>query len=103
MFDVAFSELLLILVVALVVIGPQQLPRVARTAGLLLGKAKRQFDQLKMDIERDLNLHEFQDMQNDMRQRAGDIESEVLQQVRAAEAHMTPNLSGPESSQAGSA
>ena len=54
MFDIAFSELFVIMLVALIVIGPKQLPTLARTAGLLFGKAQRQIAKLKSDIERDL-------------------------------------------------
>jgi sec-independent protein translocase protein TatB len=54
MFDVGFSELLLILVVALVVVGPERLPKLARTAGLYLGRARRMAASVKADVQREL-------------------------------------------------
>lgn len=54
MFDVGFSELLLILVVALVVVGPERLPKLARTAGLYLGRARRMVASVKADVQREL-------------------------------------------------
>ena len=100
MFEVAFSELLLILTVALVVIGPERLPRLVRTAGLLLGKAKRQMGQLKHEIERDLRLQELQGMNADLQQRAGDLESELRDQVREVEAQWAPQSTAPDETSA---
>lgn len=59
MFDVGFSELVVIGVVALVVIGPDRLPRAARTAGLWMGRARRFVSSVKADIERDLAADEL--------------------------------------------
>ena len=56
MFDVGFSEIVLILVVALVVIGPEKLPKVARTLGLLTGRVQRYAASVKADVERELIL-----------------------------------------------
>ena len=54
MFDIGFSELLIIALVALVVIGPERLPRVARTAGHLLGRLQRYGSDGKTDINREI-------------------------------------------------
>lgn len=54
MFDVGFSELIVIAIVALVVIGPERLPKVARTAGLLLGRLQRYVNDVKADIKREM-------------------------------------------------
>ena len=54
MFDVGLSELMVIAVVALVVIGPERLPKVARTAGLLLGRLQRYVSDVKSDINREI-------------------------------------------------
>ena len=59
MFDIAFSELLIIGVIALIVIGPERLPKVARTAGQWLGKLNRYVSQVKQDIDRDMKLDEL--------------------------------------------
>lgn len=67
MFDIAFTELLLIGVVALVVIGPERLPKVARTAGQWLGRLNRYVSQVKQDIDRDIKLDELRKMQDEMK------------------------------------
>ncbi len=59
MFGVGFSELLLIGVVALIVIGPERLPKVARTAGLLLGRMQRYVATVKADIAQEIQLEEL--------------------------------------------
>jgi len=59
MFDIGFSEILLIAVVALVVIGPERLPKVARTAGFLLGRFQRYVSGVRADINRELQLEEL--------------------------------------------
>lgn len=59
MFDVGFWELLVIGVVALLVIGPEQLPRVARTAGMWVGRARRFIGTVKADIDRELAAEEL--------------------------------------------
>lgn len=59
MFDVGFMELVLIGVVALLVIGPERLPKVARTAGLWLGKGRRFISSVKSDIEQELKAEEL--------------------------------------------
>ena len=62
MFEFSFSELLMIMVVALVVIGPERLPKVARTMGLLWGRAQRYVNGVKADIERDMAIAELREM-----------------------------------------
>ena len=59
MFGVGFSELLLIGIVALIVIGPERLPKVARTAGLLLGRVQRYVATVKTDIAHEMQLEEL--------------------------------------------
>lgn len=85
MFDIAFSELLVIAVVALVVIGPERLPKVARTLGLLAGRLQRYVSHIKADVERELRVQELQDIGNDMRQSASSVESAVRQEMRQVE------------------
>ena len=64
MFDVGFSELILVAVVALVVIGPKDLPRVARIAGLWLGRARRTLASVKLEIDRELKADELKEILN---------------------------------------
>src|SRR5574339_1094737 len=59
MFDIGFSELLVIGVVALIVIGPERLPKVARTAGHLYGRLQRYVSTVKSDISREIQLDEI--------------------------------------------
>ena len=59
MFDIGFSELLLIGVVALLVLGPERLPGAARVAGLWLGRIKRGFNSIKEDVERELGADDI--------------------------------------------
>src|SRR5918996_3986293 len=64
MFDIGFWELTLIGVIALLVLGPERLPRAARTAGLWLAKARRAVTTMKTDIERELDLAELKRIGN---------------------------------------
>lgn len=59
MFDFSFSELLLIAVVALVVLGPERLPKAARFAGLWVRRARAQWDSVKSELERELEAEEL--------------------------------------------
>jgi len=59
MFDIGFSELVLVGVVALVVLGPDRLPGAVRTAGLWIGRLKRSFLSIKQDIEREIGADEI--------------------------------------------
>ena len=75
MFDIGFSELLVIGVVALIVIGPQKLPRVARTVGHLAGRLQRYVADVKADINREVELEELRKMRDSMQKAASDMQS----------------------------
>ncbi len=60
MFDIGFLELVVIGVIALIVLGPERLPKAARTVGLWVGKAKQSFNSIKMEIDRELKVQELQ-------------------------------------------
>ncbi len=77
MFDFGFSELIVIGVVLLVVVGPERLPRVARTAGHLLGRVQRYVSDVKSDIQREMQLDELKKLQEQVRQQAQELESSV--------------------------
>lgn len=68
MFDIAFTELIVIGIVALVVIGPDKLPKIARTAGHLLGRAQRYVNDVKSDIDRELQLQDLKKLQDEINQ-----------------------------------
>lgn len=75
MFDLGISQLALIGVVALVVIGPERLPRVARTFGTLLGKAQRYVADVKAEVNRTMELEELKKMKESVEGAARDVES----------------------------
>jgi sec-independent protein translocase protein TatB len=77
MFDIGFSELMVIGVIALVVIGPERLPKVARTAGHLFGRLQRYVTQVKSDISREMELAELGKMKNEFESAARTFQSEV--------------------------
>jgi sec-independent protein translocase protein TatB len=79
MFDVGFSELLVIGVVGLVVIGPERMPGVARTAGALFGRAQRYFNALKTDIQNEVDVEEFKRIKATFYDAAKSIEDSVSQ------------------------
>jgi sec-independent protein translocase protein TatB len=70
MFGVNFSELMVILVVALIVIGPERLPKVARTLGALWARAQRYINGIKADIARDMAIEEFRQLSQKVQQEA---------------------------------
>ncbi|APR03506.1 Sec-independent protein translocase protein TatB [Thauera chlorobenzoica] len=86
MFDFGFSELIVIGVVLLVVVGPERLPRVARTAGHLLGRVQRYVSDVKSDIQREMQLDELKKLQEQVRQQAQELESSVRSGAAGAEA-----------------
>ncbi len=85
MFDIAFSELLLIGVVALVVIGPERLPKVARTMGVLFGRLQRYVAQVKTDINREMELSELSKVKTEFEGAAREFQRDIETGVSAAE------------------
>jgi sec-independent protein translocase protein TatB len=67
-FDVSFSELLVIAFVALIVIGPEKLPKVARTLGALVGRMQRYLAEVKEEVNREARFEELQQLQNEIKQ-----------------------------------
>lgn len=74
MIDFGIDKLALIGAVALVVIGPERLPRVARTVGVLLGKAQRYVSQVKSEVNRSIELEELQKMKSGIETAASNME-----------------------------
>jgi sec-independent protein translocase protein TatB len=85
MFDVSLSELMVIAVVALVVIGPERLPKVARTAGHLLGRLQRYVNTVKSDINREMQLEELKKLQQTVTDQVKSMESSVTHEMREIE------------------
>ena len=85
MFEIGFSELIVIAVVALVVIGPERLPKVARTAGHLLGRMQRYVNDVKADIGREMQLDELKKLQADMQESARSFERSISSEIQSVE------------------
>ena len=77
MIDFGFEKLALIGAVALIVIGPEKLPRVARTVGTLLGKAQRYVSDVKAEVNRSIELEELQKMKSQFETAARDVHDTV--------------------------
>ena len=77
MIDFGFEKIALIGAVALIVIGPEKLPRVARTVGMLLGKAQRYVADVKAEVNRSIELEELQKMKTQFETAARDVHDTV--------------------------
>ena len=84
MFDIGFSELLLIAVVALVVLGPERLPKAARFAGLWVRRARNQWDSVKQELERELHADEIKRQFREAQQSVQDTEAQLRASGEAA-------------------
>ena len=82
MFDISFTEILVIGVVALVVLGPERLPGVARTLGHLFGRAQRYVNDVKNDIQREMELEELKKFKTSVEGTAHSIETAVRNEIR---------------------
>jgi sec-independent protein translocase protein TatB len=88
MFDIGFSELIVIGLVALVVIGPERLPRVARTVGHLLGRLQRYVSDVKSDIQREMEIEDLKKLQQQVADSARQLETSVRSQMGSVEADL---------------
>jgi sec-independent protein translocase protein TatB len=87
-FDVGFSELMVIAVVALIVIGPERLPRVARTLGHLFGRLQRYVNDVKADINREIELEELRKFKTTFEDAARGFESSVNTTVSSVQSEV---------------
>jgi sec-independent protein translocase protein TatB len=95
MFDIGFSEIVVIAVVALVVIGPERLPKTARTLGHLFGRLQRYVSDVKADISREMELDELRKLQREVQGAAREFEQSVnsaAQDVRTGVASVEREL-----------
>jgi sec-independent protein translocase protein TatB len=88
MFDIGFSEMVVCAIVALVVIGPERLPRVARTLGVLFGRLQRYVAQVKTDINREMELAELGKVKSEFENAARSFQAEVQSHASEAEREM---------------
>jgi sec-independent protein translocase protein TatB len=108
MIDFGFDKLALIGAVALIVIGPEKLPKVARTVGHFIGKAQRYVADVKAEVNRSIELEELQKMKRQFETAAHDVEASVKQEIESASASLShtwhdqtpPELGAPQESTA---
>jgi sec-independent protein translocase protein TatB len=81
MFDVGFWELGIIALVALIVIGPERLPKVARSAGLWIGRGRRLIASVKADIDKEIRAEELKDILEKQARKANPVH-EILEETR---------------------
>ena len=81
MFDIGFIEIMIVSMVALIVIGPERLPHVARTAGHLLGRLRHYVSSVKHDIQNEIRLEELRNMHASIKEATDSIENSVRQEV----------------------
>jgi sec-independent protein translocase protein TatB len=94
MFDIGFTELMVIAMVALIVIGPERLPRVARTLGHLAGRLQRYVADVKADINREVELDELRKMRDSVQQTASSMESSFNAELSKAESELNAAVEG---------
>ena len=93
MFDMGFTEMLVIAVVALVVLGPEKLPKVAKQAGAWIGKLQRYVSDVKSDINRQMELEELRKLQTEVSDAAKGLENSINSSVSSAQTELN-SLSG---------
>ncbi|BAN24249.1 Sec-independent protein translocase protein TatB [Caballeronia insecticola] len=113
MLDLGLTKMAVIGVVALVVLGPERLPGVARTAGALFGRAQRYINDVKSEVAREMELDELKKMRTEFETAASNVESSIHDTLRRHETELndafsqgtsvTPSIAGGESDAANSA
>ncbi|MFZ6749090.1 Sec-independent protein translocase protein TatB [Undibacterium sp. Ren11W] len=88
MIDLGLSKMALIGVVALVVIGPKDLPKVARMAGSLFGRAQRYINEVKSEVSREIELDELRKMHKDAQDAVQDVEQSIGQSIAQTESDL---------------
>src|SRR4051812_8768019 len=101
MIDLGIEKMMVIGAVALIVIGPEKLPRVARTVGTLIGKAQRYVSDVKAEVNRSIELDELKKMKTEVETAARDVESSIHSGVRDIEQGLKDAKQGLEGSVAG--
>jgi sec-independent protein translocase protein TatB len=89
MIDLGVSKLALIAVVALVVVGPERLPKVARMAGNLFGRAQRYMADVKSEVSRQMEVEEFKKIREESMSAFKDVENSIQSTVQEAGTHLS--------------
>lgn len=92
MFDIGFTELMIVALVGLIVIGPERLPKVARTVGHLLGRLQRYVGDVKSDINREMQLEDLKKLQVQVAEQARDMERQVNDQLQSVETSLNQSI-----------
>ncbi|KIF80352.1 Sec-independent protein translocase protein TatB [Noviherbaspirillum autotrophicum] len=95
MIDLGLSKLALIGVVALVVVGPERLPKVARMAGTLFGRAQRYINDVKSEVSREIELEELRKVQKEMQEAASNVEQTIAQNMSEVEKEVGGAFTNP--------
>jgi sec-independent protein translocase protein TatB len=103
MIDLGLTKLAVIGVVALVVIGPEKLPKVARMAGTLYGRAQRYLNEVKSEVAREIELEELRNLQKDVKDAAMAIKQDVEQSIAQGVAEVENAWHGTPATHAGGA
>jgi sec-independent protein translocase protein TatB len=91
-FDVGFTELMVIALVGLIVIGPERLPKVARTVGHLLGRLQRYVGDVKSDISREMQLEDLKKLQAQVQEQARDLDRQINDQMKTVETELNQSI-----------
>lgn len=104
MFDISFFEIMIISMVALIVIGPERLPQVARTLGHLIGRCRQFVYSIKTDIHNELRMEELKNMHNSMQETVHSIENTVREEINEIKSatHLEPHAVAADTTDAGS-
>jgi sec-independent protein translocase protein TatB len=94
-FDIGFTELVMIALVGLIVIGPERMPKVARTVGHLLGRLQRYVSDVKADINREMQLDELKKLKSQVAEQAHDMERQVNEQMSSIETSLNQSIMPP--------
>ena len=93
MFDIGFSEMVVLAVVALVVLGPERLPKVAKQAGLWISKLRRYVDDVKSDINRQMELSELRNLKTQVTDAAQELQTSMQSTVSGVQISHWPSKS----------
>jgi sec-independent protein translocase protein TatB len=94
MFDVGLWEILLILVLALVIIGPERLPGAARQAGYFVGKARRYIEGVRSEVESELDINEFKRMLHNQEVQINELQQQLKSGVDEVKSDLTEDVPG---------
>lgn len=85
MFDIAFSEILIVAIVALLVIGPERLPKVARTLGHLAGRMQRYVSSVKADLEREIQMEDLTRLKDEAKRNIASVDTSLRNEAAQLE------------------